>query len=51
MRIDPQDASRATLGSLLQTLFGISSTFQKWSHVHNKVVTNYIWAIGNTPFG
>lgn len=49
--IDFRDSTRSVLSSLLTTVWGIVPTYEKWSLVHNKLITNHIWALGGTPFG
>lgn len=31
--------------------FNFAFTYQRWSLIHNKLTTNYIWGLGRTPFG
>ena len=48
---DLQHAMRPSFGAVITSLFGISPPNLKWSVTHSKVVSDYLWAIGNTPFG
>lgn len=49
--IYPQDITRIILGAIIQTIWGISPPFIHWSSLHNRIITDYLWAICNTPFG
>ena len=50
MQFDPRDASRAVLGALLQTAFGVAPTHRFWNPFLNDSETNFMWDIGHTPF-
>eukprot|EP00697_Spironema_sp_BW2_P015949 gnl/Spiro4/7009_TR3638_c0_g1_i1.p1 gnl/Spiro4/7009_TR3638_c0_g1~~gnl/Spiro4/7009_TR3638_c0_g1_i1.p1 ORF type:complete len:711 (+),score=187.76 gnl/Spiro4/7009_TR3638_c0_g1_i1:60-2135(+) len=45
------DATRAVLAAILQTVWGVPPIYKKWSPVHNSTLTDYMWAVGHTPFG
>jgi len=49
--IYPQDATRSVLAATLQTVWGVAPTNQRWSSIHGKPEENYLWSLGNTPFG
>lgn len=51
MTMDPSDPARAVLGALLETGWGVARTHDVWSHHRSTVEQNYLWSIGDTPFG
>uniref|UniRef100_A0A1D1Z3A7 Protein CrcB n=1 Tax=Anthurium amnicola TaxID=1678845 RepID=A0A1D1Z3A7_9ARAE len=42
---------RPIVGSVLQSMWGISPTHLSWSPQHNNTVVDYTWSVGQTPFG
>lgn len=50
MQFDPQDSSRATLGALLQSGWGVAATEELWG-ARGRVEHSYLWSVGHTPFG
>ncbi|KAI3974180.1 hypothetical protein MKX01_033431 [Papaver californicum] len=42
---------RPIVGSILQSMWGVSPTHLKWSPRHNNTLVDYTWSIGQTPFG
>ncbi|KAF7109842.1 hypothetical protein CFC21_110041 [Triticum aestivum] len=46
-----RNLDRPIIGSVLQTMFGVSPTHQSWSPEHNATVVDYTWSTGHTPFG
>merc|ERR1711998_456026 len=49
--LDAGDSSRATLGALLQTGWGVAPTHEHFSGKKQKVETSYLWLVAPTPFG
>ncbi|KAG2446778.1 hypothetical protein HYH02_008338 [Chlamydomonas schloesseri] len=48
--VQPEDATRAVLGAVMQSAFGVSHTAQRYSPASGPG-WNYLWALGATPFG
>lgn len=48
--LQPTDATRAVLGAILQSGFGVAHTSQRY-HPASGVSWNHLWALGATPFG
>ncbi|XP_047074174.1 uncharacterized protein LOC124683767 [Lolium rigidum] len=46
-----RNLERPIIGSVLQTMFGVSPTHQSWSPEHDATVVDYTWSTGHTPFG
>eukprot|EP00824_Muranothrix_gubernata_P000512 TRINITY_DN1058_c0_g1_i1.p1 TRINITY_DN1058_c0_g1~~TRINITY_DN1058_c0_g1_i1.p1 ORF type:complete len:727 (+),score=124.16 TRINITY_DN1058_c0_g1_i1:317-2182(+) len=46
-----KDSTRAVMSALLQTVYGVAPTQQRWSPLHNATLDDFLWAVGNTPFG
>ncbi|KAL5988635.1 hypothetical protein ACLOJK_026733 [Asimina triloba] len=42
---------RPIIGSILQSLWGVSPTHLSWSPRHNSTLVDYTWSVGQTPFG
>ncbi|XP_061360832.1 uncharacterized protein LOC133304786 [Gastrolobium bilobum] len=42
---------RPLVGSILQSMWGVSPTHMSWSPRHNSTLVDYTWSIGQTPFG
>ncbi|XP_020989970.2 uncharacterized protein LOC107471032 [Arachis duranensis] len=42
---------RPLVGSILQSMWGVSPTHLSWSPRHNSTLVDYTWSIGQTPFG
>ncbi|MED6205593.1 hypothetical protein PIB30_019154, partial [Stylosanthes scabra] len=42
---------RPLVGSILQSMWGVSPTHLSWSPMHNGTLVDYTWSIGQTPFG
>jgi len=49
--VNPKDATRPVMAALVSTLWGVAPTYQAWDVQHSQVKENYMWAVGNTPFG
>ncbi|WOK93899.1 hypothetical protein Cni_G02600 [Canna indica] len=46
-----RNLDRPIIGSILQSMWGISPTHQSWSPQHNSSLVDYTWSVGQTPFG
>ncbi|KAK3133996.1 hypothetical protein QOZ80_6AG0543710 [Eleusine coracana subsp. coracana] len=46
-----RNLERPIIGSVLQSMWGISPTHMSWSSEHNATVVDYTWSSGHTPFG
>ncbi|CAA7408818.1 unnamed protein product [Spirodela intermedia] len=46
-----RNLERPVVGSVLQSMWGVSPTHLSWSPQHNHTVVDYTWSIGQTPFG
>jgi hypothetical protein len=46
-----RNLERPIIGSVLQSMWGVSPTHQSWSPDHNATVVDYTWSTGHTPFG
>ncbi|KAJ7970955.1 Transmembrane protein [Quillaja saponaria] len=46
-----RELERPLVGSILQSMWGVSPTHLSWSPRHNDTLVDYTWSIGQTPFG
>lgn len=46
-----RELERPIVGSILQSMWGVSPTHLSWSPRHNSSSVDYTWSIGQTPFG
>lgn len=46
-----RELERPLVGSILQSMWGVSPTHLLWSSKHNSTMVDYTWSIGHTPFG
>ncbi|KAF7819680.1 Transmembrane protein [Senna tora] len=46
-----RELERPLVGSILQSMWGVSPTHLSWSPRHNNTLVDYTWSIGQTPFG
>ncbi|KAJ4961191.1 hypothetical protein NE237_021101 [Protea cynaroides] len=46
-----RELERPLVGSILQSLWGVSPTHLLWSPRHNGTMVDYTWSVGQTPFG
>ncbi|CAI0453537.1 unnamed protein product [Linum tenue] len=46
-----RDLERPLVGSILQSMWGVSPTHLSWSPRHNTTLVDYTWSVGQTPFG
>lgn len=46
-----RELERPLVGSILQSMWGVSPTHLVWSPRHNSSLVDYTWSIGQTPFG
>lgn len=46
-----RELERPLVGSILQSMWGVSPTHLLWSPRHNSTLVDYTWSIGQTPFG
>ncbi|OIV90276.1 hypothetical protein TanjilG_08313 [Lupinus angustifolius] len=46
-----RELERPIVGSILQSMWGVSPTHMSWSPRHNDTLLDYTWSIGQTPFG
>lgn len=46
-----RELERPLVGSILQSMWGVSPTHLLWSSKHNSTLVDYTWSIGQTPFG
>ncbi|KAF6159952.1 hypothetical protein GIB67_033036 [Kingdonia uniflora] len=46
-----RELERPIIGSILQSMWGVSPTHLLWSSRHNSTLVDYTWSIGHTPFG
>lgn len=51
MQFSPRDSSRAVLGALLQTGWGVAPTHTTYSTHLNDTEQDYLWSSSDTPFG
>ncbi|KAG6398298.1 hypothetical protein SASPL_139754 [Salvia splendens] len=51
MFIQTRELERPLVGSILQSMWGISPTHMVWSPRHNSSLVDYTWSVGQTPFG
>ncbi|CAA7051939.1 unnamed protein product [Microthlaspi erraticum] len=49
--VHTRDLERPLVGSILQSMWGVSSTHLTWSPRHNATLVDYTWSVGQTPFG
>ncbi|KAK7316367.1 hypothetical protein VNO77_35359 [Canavalia gladiata] len=46
-----RELERPIVGSILQSMWGVSPTHLSWSSQHNGTLVDYTWSMGQTPFG
>lgn len=46
-----RELDRSLVGSILQSMWGVSPTHLLWSPMHNSTLVDYTWSVGQTPFG
>ncbi|KAL9233773.1 hypothetical protein vseg_008727 [Gypsophila vaccaria] len=46
-----RELERPLIGSILQSMWGVSPTHLTWSPTHNSTLVDYTWSVGQTPFG
>ncbi|GAB4832160.1 hypothetical protein Ancab_006177 [Ancistrocladus abbreviatus] len=46
-----RELDRSLVGSILQSMWGVSPTHLVWSPTHNSTLVDYTWSVGQTPFG
>ncbi|XP_059641313.1 uncharacterized protein LOC132283389 [Cornus florida] len=46
-----RELERPLVGSILQSMWGVSPTHLLWSSRHNNTLVDYTWSVGQTPFG
>ncbi|XP_068651290.1 uncharacterized protein [Aristolochia californica] len=46
-----RELERPLVGSILQSMWGVSPTHLIWSPSHNSTLVDYTWSVGQTPFG
>ncbi|KAJ8775177.1 hypothetical protein K2173_020181 [Erythroxylum novogranatense] len=46
-----RELERPLVGSILQSMWGVSPTHLLWSARHNNTLVDYTWSVGHTPFG
>ncbi|KAD7479512.1 hypothetical protein E3N88_02648 [Mikania micrantha] len=46
-----RELERPLVGSILQSMWGVSPTHLVWSAQHNSTLVDYTWSVGHTPFG
>ncbi|KAJ0988090.1 hypothetical protein J5N97_006446 [Dioscorea zingiberensis] len=46
-----RNLERPIVGSVLQSMWGVSPTHLSWSPEHNNTLVDYTWSVGQTPFG
>ncbi|KAK9090662.1 hypothetical protein Sjap_023839 [Stephania japonica] len=46
-----RELERPIVGSILQSMWGVSPTHLVWSSRHNSTIVDYTWSVGQTPFG
>ncbi|XP_031095444.1 uncharacterized protein LOC115999701 [Ipomoea triloba] len=46
-----RELERPLVGSILQSMWGVSPTHLLWSPKHNTTLVDYTWSVGQTPFG
>ncbi|XP_059451366.1 uncharacterized protein LOC132182196, partial [Corylus avellana] len=46
-----RELERPLVGSILQSMWGVSPTHLLWSPRHNSTLVDYTWSVGQTPFG
>ncbi|RWR80981.1 hypothetical protein CKAN_00964400 [Cinnamomum micranthum f. kanehirae] len=46
-----RELERPLVGSILQSMWGVSPTHLSWSPRHNSTLLDYTWSVGQTPFG
>ncbi|KAL6839400.1 hypothetical protein ACP4OV_030670 [Aristida adscensionis] len=46
-----RNLDRSIIGSVLQSMWGVSPTHLSWSPEHNATIVDYTWSTGHTPFG
>ncbi|CAL9043940.1 unnamed protein product [Musa banksii] len=46
-----RNLDRPIIGSVLQSMWGVSPIHLSWSPQHNGALVDYTWSVGQTPFG
>lgn len=46
-----RELDRSLIGSILQSMWGVSPTHLLWNPSHNGTLVDYTWSVGQTPFG
>ncbi|KAL2335550.1 hypothetical protein Fmac_016763 [Flemingia macrophylla] len=46
-----RELERPIVGSILQSMWGVSPTHLNWSPQHNGTLLDFTWSMGQTPFG
>lgn len=46
-----RNLNRDIVGSVLQSMWGVTPTHLTWSPEHNNTMVDYTWSVGQTPFG
>lgn len=46
-----RELQRPLVGSILQSMWGVSPTHLLWSPTHNSTLVDYTWSVGQTTFG
>ncbi|XP_050908721.1 uncharacterized protein LOC127122422 [Lathyrus oleraceus] len=49
--VHTRELERPIVGSVLQSMWGVSPTHLSWSPLHNSTLVDYTWSMGQTPFG
>lgn len=49
--VHTRELERPLVGSILQSMWGVSPTHMRWSPDHNDTLLDYTWSVGQTPFG
>lgn len=49
--VHTRELERPIVGSVLQSMWGVSPTHLNWSPLHNSTLVDYTWSMGQTPFG
>ncbi|GBG71469.1 hypothetical protein CBR_g8886 [Chara braunii] len=51
VQISQKGVTRAVIAATVQTLWGVAPLHQRWDPIHNTTKVDYLWSVGNTPFG
>eukprot|EP00252_Welwitschia_mirabilis_P008780 TRINITY_DN20945_c0_g1_i1.p1 TRINITY_DN20945_c0_g1~~TRINITY_DN20945_c0_g1_i1.p1 ORF type:complete len:808 (+),score=153.41 TRINITY_DN20945_c0_g1_i1:214-2637(+) len=51
MYADPQHAQRHIIAGLASAVGGLTAPYEKASHIHQRPISNWLWATGCHPFG